>query len=257
MTVFSPILPSWQKTEDPWSMEDILQPDPENPPKYMLQARDLDVLQVLLEHRFMTTHQVNRMFFNGSYGNKSTQRRMRKLFEMGLVMRMRPKDMEPGTKPYVFAITQLGYQVLVKVERISTDQAASFRFEESEHQVEFSRVIHEIDLNDVCLDILESADQQELSVEWIPTKQCRQKVKWTDGKYRVVEPDAIFIFSTDKGEKVLHLEYERSADPRRFQNKLVKWKLYRGQQVWRERYTSEPFICVIGNRENMQTGGRK
>lgn len=37
----------------------------------------------------------------------------------------------------------------------------------------------------------------------------------------------------------------------------MKWKLYRGQQVWRERYSSEPLICVIGSRENWETGGRK
>lgn len=216
MTVFSPILPFWQKSEEPWSLNDLLHPDPENPPKYMLQARDLDILQVLLEHRFMTTHQVNRMFFNSSYGQRATQRRMKQLFEMGLIMRIRPKDLEPGTKPYVFAITQLGYQLLIRVERISSE----VRFEESEHQVEFSRIIHEIDLNNVCLDILESADQRDVSVEWIPTKQCRQRVKMPDGKYRVVEPDAVFVFGTNEGEKILHVEYERSADPDDFR---IRW----------------------------------
>jgi hypothetical protein len=194
------------------------------------------------------------MFFNTAYGQRSTQRRMKKLYEMGLVMRVRPKDLEPGTKPYIFAITELGYQVLVKVERISREHT---RFDESEHQVEFSRVIHELHLNDICLDILEEAERRNLSCEWLPTKMCRQSIRSTDGSIKRIEPDAIFIFYTSGGQKVLHLEYERSADPRRFQEKLVRWKLYRGQQVWKERYQSEPFICVVGSLKQWETGGRK
>lgn len=257
MTVFSTILPSWQRSKEPWSLEQLLFPDPENPPKYMLQSRDLDVLQLLFEHRFLTTNQISRLYYNTEYGIRSTQRRMKQLFEIGVIMRIRPRDEEPGTKPYVFAITHLGYEILRKTERISQDQAQSIRFDESDHQVEFSRVIHELHLNDVCLSIFEEASRRDLSFEWLPTKLCRQSIKMTNGKSRIVEPDAVFIFYTDKGEKVLHLEYERSADQRRFQDKLTKWKLYRGQQVWRERYQSEPLICVVGSREGWETKGRK
>lgn len=166
-------------------------------------------------------------------------------------MKVRPQDMEPETKPNVFTLTTLGYQLLVQVDRVHKDDMKQVTL------VEFSYIIHELNLNDVYLSLFDEREKRGLSFEWLPTKLCRHQVRDNFGKLRVVEPDAVFLFYTDEGQVVLHLEYECSADPRRFKQKLERWKLYRQQQIWKERYETEPIICVIGELEGWSTGGRK
>lgn len=255
MTVFSPILPRWQQTEEPWDISRIINPDPEDLPDYLLQKRDLEVLQLLLEHRFLTTNQIAELYFPTTHGKRAAQRRLKYMFEMGLVKRVRPIDDEPGSKPFVYALTLLGRDVLIRTERVTKEDVGSMFYYNEENQIEFNRIIHELHLNDVCLSILKEADQQGRSFEWLPTKLCRQTLKMPNGRNGVVEPDAVFIFY-DK-PRVLHIEYERSADPRRFHQKLERWKVYREQQIWQERYSVEPVICVIGDREGWETSGRK
>lgn len=225
--------------------------------KFKIQSRDLDILQALLEHRFLTTQHVQKLFFtDGDSGLRYTQRRLKVLFDIGLVMKVRPKDPnEYGTKPNIFTLTDLGFDFLVKVGRVKKE--SNIFYPERDNFVEFNYIIHDVHLNEICLQIFEEANRRKLSFEWIPTKLCRQKIKFPDGKYRIVEPDAIFVFYSPKGQKVLHIEYERSADPRRFREKLKKWKVYRRQQAWKQQFESEPFICVIGEKEELDLSFRK
>jgi hypothetical protein len=257
LSTFNSVIPVWKKTSDPWTIEKILM-DIGKEKEFKIQSRDLDILQALLEHRFLTTPQLNRLFFtDGKSGMRYTQRRLKVFFEIGLVMRIRPKDPnELGTKPNIFALTDLGFDLLMKVGRIKKDDQSYF-YSERDNLIEFSYIIHDLHLNEICLEIFEEANRRKLSFEWLPTKLCRQKLKMPDGKFRIIEPDAIFIFNTPNKQIVLHIEYERSADDRRFKEKLTKWKLYRGQQAWKERFGSEPFVCVIGEREGLDTGFRK
>lgn len=253
---FSSIIPQWRKTREPWTLEMLIDPN-KNPIRFTLQERDLEILQGLLEHRFLTSPQLHRLFFTeGSGGARYTQQRLKIFYDIGLVMKVRPQDLDPGTKPNVFALTTLGYQLLTLVGRIESGDR-SFFYNESENLVEFSFIIHELNLNEICLSLFDECEKKGFSFEWLPTKLCRQQVRDAYGKNRIVEPDAIFLFYTPNEQVVLHLEYERSADPRRFKQKLERWKLYRNQQVWKERYETEPIICVVGDREGWSTGGRK
>ncbi|MCS1352826.1 replication-relaxation family protein [Mechercharimyces sp. CAU 1602] len=257
MNKFSNILPKWEMSDSKWTIEMLLGME-KNPFKFSLQSRDLDILQFLLEHRFLTTHQISILLFpDGIHGLRSTQRRMKTLYNVGLVMKVRPRDGDPGSKPNIFGLTHLGKDLLIRSSRVHSDEAAAVFYSLEENIIEFSYMLHDLHLNEFCLEIFKEANNRKLSFEWLPTKLCRQHVKLPNGKYRVVEPDAIFIFTTDQGQKVLHVEYERSADPRRFREKITRWKLYRRQQTWKEKYDTEPFICVVGDRESWETGGRK
>lgn len=223
---------------------------------FSLQERDLSVIQALIEHRFLTTSQIQRMFF-GTGNLRYTQTRLKQLFQIGLTMKMRPMDDDPGSKETIHAATKTGKDLLLQVGRMDREEANSLFHTESENLVDFSYMLHDLQLNELCLKLFEEADRRKLSFEWLPTKLCRQQVKMEDGKFRVVEPDAVFIFYTQYGQRILHIEYERSADPRRFRQKLHRWNWYRRRQAWKQMFTAEPFILVIGDREGWETGGRK
>ncbi|MFD1676358.1 replication-relaxation family protein [Alicyclobacillus fodiniaquatilis] len=248
-------LPLWERSEEAWELMRILQPIEED--KFNLTSRDLDILQALLEHRFLTLNQIVRIHFRSKSGYYTCSRRMRKLFQIGLVLRYRPMVMKnEGSAPYIFSISQLGYEVISKTRFLEQD-ISSLYYREDGNIIELSRIIHELELNDFCLDFFEEAIAKKLRFEWTPTRLTRQSFSVTGGKTFTVEPDAVFHIYTQKGERVLHIEYERSADRRRFRQKIERWKAYRKQQAWREKYGAEPFILVVGHERSVETNGRK
>jgi predicted transcriptional regulator len=255
MTTFSTMaLPIWEKSSSPWPIEKILEPQSDS--KFDLTRRDLNILEALLEHRFFTAMQIQRLFFKTKSGYKTCSRRLKTLFEVGLVLRYRPMVYKgEGSAPYIFSLSQLGYEVLNKTRFIHEDISGVF-YRADANIVETSRINHELELNEFCLDLFEEASIRKLNFEWIPTRLTRQRFS-SGGKTILVEPDAVFHIYTPKGERVLHIEFERSADRRRFRQKIDRWKEYRNKQIWRERYGSEPFILVVGYERSMETGGRK
>ncbi len=248
-------LPFWEKSEEAWELKRILQPREED--KFNLTSRDLDILQALLEHRFLTLNQIVRIYFRSKSGYYTCSRRMRKLFQIGLVLRYRPLvTKSEGSAPFIFSLSQLGYEVISKTRFLEQDISGLF-YREDGNIVELSRILHELELNDFCLDVFEEAIAKKLRFEWTPTRLTRQSFSAPGGKTIIIEPDAVFHIYTPKGERILHIEYERSADWRRFRQKIERWTEYRKRQVWRERYGSEPFILVVGHERAVETNGRK
>lgn len=257
MTTFSPVLPYWQRTEQPWSFDSILNKE-EQPFDFQLRDRDLDILQACLEHRFLTTLQLHELYFTeGNGGLRYTQRRMKLLYEIGLLMKTRPRTGEPGSKPNIFALTRLGFDLLVQLDCIDREEGSLVYYSEEDNIISFDYMIHDLHLNELCIQIFKEAKARNLSFEWLPTKLCRQQIRMPGGKERKVEPDAVFLFYQGNEQIALHIEYERAANPRRFREKMTRWKVYRKQQAWKEKYQAEPFILVIGDREGWETGGRK
>lgn len=250
----SSALPYWEKSEEPWEVKRIIQSEEE---KFNLTPRDLDILQTLLEHRFLTLNQLVRIYFRSSSGYYSCSRRMRQLFNVGLVLRYRPLVRKSeGSAPYIFALSQLGYEVLAKVRFLDEDISGMF-YREDSNIIEISRIMHELELNEFCLDLFDAAIAKKLRFDWLPTRLTRQSFSASGGKTIIVEPDAVFHIYTPKGERILHIEYERSADRRRFRQKIDRWTEYRKRQAWRDRYGAEPFILVVGHENAVETNGRK
>lgn len=118
-------LPFWEKSEEAWELKRILQPREED--KFNLTSRDLDILQALLEHRFLTLNQIVRIYFRSKSGYYTCSRRMRKLFQIGLVLRYRPLvTKSEGSAPFIFSLSQLGYEVISKTRFLEQDISGLF-----------------------------------------------------------------------------------------------------------------------------------
>ncbi len=248
-------IPRWEQNEAPGELESLLH--------LGYTERDIDVLQSLLEHRFLTTSQIIRMRFRGlskRSAEEKCRKRMKVLFEKGLVLRYRPK-LPPGcgSSQFIYALSHAGFRVIRHLRGHEYDQNVDDMYFREGNHVELGRIIHELELNDFCLDVCDELRQRGYEFEWIPTRLTRQSFQTSYGKSAIMEPDAVFTIQTDKGEKVLHIEYERSADRRRFRQKLERWKEYRKTESWRGFYGSEPLIMVVGNGfvDETDSAGRK
>lgn len=84
-----------------------------------LTLRDLELLQVLFTARFLTTIQLQRLFWQPSKGGmwgpkKDCERRLRQLTQAGLVRRIeRPVKRGEARLPYIYTLAKGGKEVLV------------------------------------------------------------------------------------------------------------------------------------------------
>lgn len=234
-----------------------------DPITYHVEERDLAIMEVLFFRRFLTSEQIRREFFPSRIsGAKDTRRacqaRLRILYKKGFLDRFRPPTAKgEGSHPYVYTLDRLGYELIkhLRPERITN------RWNFREKVLQYTKVIHELELNEFCLTFREEAAKKGIEVTWLTTRQTVQKVKMADvGRSPLYAPDAILIWRTEpndaESERVLHVEYERSADKRWFLEKMITWKEYRRQALWKKvAYPKEPKILVIGRKLELPKSG--
>ncbi len=90
--------------------------------RFALTARDLDIVEAVARHRFLTSDQIARLF-----GGGRTKRRLTELFHAGgyldrpirqLDLKMRNGELEPGGLPMVYALSEKGAKLLVGEGRL-------------------------------------------------------------------------------------------------------------------------------------------
>lgn len=238
------------------SLDDIMA----DPFTYHVEDRDLALMEALFFRRFLTSEQIRREFFPPQVSGakdirRACQARLKLLYKRGFIDRFRPPSTKgDGSHPYVYTIDRPGYLLLkhLRPERITN------RWNFREKVLQFSKVIHELELNEFCLTFREEASQKGIEVTWLTTRQAAQKVKLAaGGRSPLYAPDAILIWRSDaETEHVLHVEYERSADKRWFLEKMVTWKEYRKQALWKNAaYPREPKILVVGRKQELPRVG--
>lgn len=241
------------------TLDDILA----DPITYHAEERDLEIMETLFFRRFLTSEQIRREFFpprTSETKDKSRfcQRRLHILYKRCFVDRFRPPSTKgEGSHPYVYTLDRPGYELLKHMRPDRITNRWNFR----EKVLQFTKVIHELELNEFCLTFREEASKQGIEVTWLTTRQTVQKVKLADGgRSPLYAPDAILIWRSDSGdpetERVMHVEYERSADKRWFLEKMTTWKEYRRQALWKKvAYPKEPKILVVGRRQELPRAG--
>lgn len=248
-------VPVYQSRSLP-TIEEILA----DPITYHVEQRDLDVMEALFFRRFLTSEQIRREFFPPHVqGAKNIRRvcqeRLRLLYKRCFLDRFRPPVTKgEGSHPYVYTLDRPGYELLKHLRPGRITNRWSFR----EKVLQFTKVIHELELNEFCLTFREEARQKGIEVTWLTTRQAVQKVKLADGgRSPLYAPDAVLIWRSPTGmENVLHVEYERSADKRWFLEKMITWKEYRRQALWKKvAYPKEPKILVVGRKQELPRGG--
>jgi hypothetical protein len=234
-----------------------------DPITYHVEERDLALMEALFFRRFLTSEQIRREFFppqnpGAKDVRRACQARLRLLYKRCFIDRFRPPSTKgDGSHPYVYTLDRPGYQLLKHLRPERMSNRWSFR----EKVLQFTKVIHELELNEFCLTFREEAAKRGIEVTWLTTRQAIQKVKLVNGgRSPVYAPDAMLIWRTDQNdaatEQVLHVEYERSADKRWFLEKILTWKEYRRLALWKKvAYPKEPKILVVGQKKALPRAG--
>jgi hypothetical protein len=180
----------------------------------VLTDRDRRLLEDLFDHRVLTVHQIEEMYFTSG---PVTRRRMLRLARLGVVRRFHPPAL--GSAPYHYVLATLGARV-VAAQRAVEFKDLRFREEnveelphrpEREHLVEtngfFSRLIR------ACRD-----DGSFRVAEWWGERRCRHR--WGE----IVFPDAYGRLHGPQGGVSFFLEYDRGTErPWRLAAKLVAY----------------------------------
>ncbi|MEG6617619.1 replication-relaxation family protein [Peptococcaceae bacterium 1198_IL3148] len=235
-------IPQWSKPKKPsGNVDNLLKRN-----DFKLQERDLDILEFFLNHPFVITEQVAKLFYNHcAKPTQNASRRLKTLYDMGLLWRTRPfVSKGKGTHQYIFCITKLAYNLITQVREL--DYTDEINFQECDNVVEMSRIAHELELNEFCIELIQKAKEKNLEFNWSGTKRSWQKItpKTPGSKGYVISPDAMIRVDNN----IYHIEYERYCDKDNFYKKCMKWKRYRQDRAWKELYPKEPIILVVGNK---------
>lgn len=248
-------VPNWNSPAKPMTFEEVLEKAAGL--HGIITTKDLDILDSLYHYRFLLNSQVGKLFYGGG-NNPSVQavKRMKKLFDRGLILRFRPiVSKHEGTHQYIYALSQLGYDVLVQLrKREEKGYEDEPRWQETNNVVEMTRLIHELELNEFCISIQSECEKRKIDFDWWPTRLTWQRVipRQIGAKPYMISPDAVLRV----GKNLFHVEYERSATPERFLEKTYRWKRYRMAGAWKEKWSQEPTILVVGGREPGEVRGR-
>ncbi|HBV97555.1 MAG: hypothetical protein JL50_04095 [Peptococcaceae bacterium BICA1-7] len=249
------VLPQWEYPKNPMSFEEVLKKAPGV--HGILTTKDLDILETLFYYRFLLTGQVGRLFYQEARNPyKQASTRLKTLFDRGMILRFRPiVSKHEGTHQYIFALSQLGYDILFHVrKREEKEYEDDTRWQETNNVVEMSRLIHELELNEFCINLQLECEKRQLAFDWHPTRLTWQRVvpRQIGAKPYRVSPDAVIRVE----KNLFHVEYERSADPEKFFVKTGRWKRYRASGAWKEKWSQEPTILVVGGREPGEVKGK-
>ncbi|MCL5272596.1 MAG: replication-relaxation family protein [Gammaproteobacteria bacterium] len=211
------------------------------------------MLEFFLNHPWIITDQVARVFYshckNPAY---NASKRLKCLYDVGLLWRTRPfVSKGKGTHQFIFCITRLAYNLLSQVRHL--DYMNDVNWQEYDNVVEMSRIVHELELNELCISLMEEAFSRNIEFTWTGTRCSRHKVssKTPGGKSYVICPDSVIRVE----KNIFHVEYERYCDKDNFYKKCVRLKRYRQERAWKELYPVEPIFLIVGNKEPGETIG--
>lgn len=246
--------------------------EPQNPvpnAKYLLRngkeldfgvtVRDLDILEALMKYRFLFTSQIGSIFYNHTkIPSKNASKRLIKMFNLGLVKRYRPFAMPgSGSNEFIYSLATLGYELLYSLRLRDNPDFENYQsWREEKNDLEMSRIIHELELNDFCIAFMNYSREKSFDFDWVPTQEAVQVVNQGPGKKNLyVRPDALIWIEAEGINKIFHVEYERYSDTRRFKEKIRAWKKYRALGAWKETMTVEPTILIVGSEADGEVIG--
>lgn len=223
--------------------------------KARLSERDYAILERLYDARILSTTDIARLYYRlGVYGKElahrqlAAKRRMTMLHELGLLFRMRPRlAMGEGTSPYLYMLTRLGFDLLRRVRWDRDEEREQVRYTDPA-MLDFSRFVHNVDLNGFCTSWCEALDNRGVEREWTPTSRAMQQAR---DRYRTLRffPDAIMRVGPWEEGAVWFVEWERSAEASKLSAKLERlheWsRLTGGGRPW----PTPPRMLVVAYHE--------
>lgn len=180
----------------------------------VLTDRDRKLLEDLLEHRVLTIHQIEEMYFNSG---PVTRRRMVRLTRLGVVLRFETPAL--GSSPYHYVLSTFGARV-VAAQRGVEFKELKFREEDVESLPYNPELRHLLGVNGFFARLIQACrdDGDHRVAEWWGERRCRRQ--W--GK--IVFPDAYARLHGPHGGVSFLLEYDRGTEsPSRLAAKLTAY----------------------------------
>lgn len=232
----------------------------EQPMPIRLTLRDLEILETLYTARYLTTFQIQALFWKpvrgGKHGPKKTcERRMRLLYQAGLVRRIEmPVKRGEGPKPFIYALDRKGAELLVT--ELGVDPATlEWRPRPQEENYPFLEHLltttdFRIALQDACIhcdvELLMWRDEKELRSEGMFD---RVTIANPSGKEQTtaVIPDAVFMLSKEGKRGLFFVEIDMrsvTVQPTRWERKGWVKKI----QAYNAYVRSETYAARYENR---------
>lgn len=114
----------------------------------LLTKRDKEIILTLYEQRFLTTEQLQKLFFSYLFG---AQRRLKILYERGFINRLRPKA-NKGSAQYVYFLSRLGAHLVAFYKGIKQSEL-NWRQKRLRNEVVFLE--HTLAINEVYVALKE------------------------------------------------------------------------------------------------------
>lgn len=224
------------------SVEDILDKDKT---KINMQLRDVKMLATLLGAKFMTTNQLSACFWSGHDAERACRRRLRTLWNYGLLARIRPRaKSKTGSLPWIWAITKKAIQILDRSglplyeERLKKETS----YDETSTTLPSQILLrHSILVSEFGTRCLASGgdwyfDHETATALDVPILNTKTKLYY---------PDAILEWGSDEKKITWLLELERSAQQRRFREKMSIWRSLR-LLAKTEGTLDNQFVVIVG-----------
>lgn len=217
-----------------------------------LTARDHEILATLSTARYLTTDQIQQLFWNGATGSvgprKACERRLRKLREQGFVRAIeQPVTRAEASKPYIYTLAERGAAHLGFHPREIEEATPSYPF-----------LTHLLRTNDLRIAVLLACDRLGLTlVEWLDEKLLRSTgrkeyvvLPGSEGasERAGVTPDAAFLIQRSEKKALFFVEVDDATvtvapsiwQRRGWTRKIRVYLAYFASECYQKRYGNRP-----------------
>lgn len=222
-----------------------------------IKLRDLQILNALSILLYMTTQQIQELFWTESRGGehglrKACERRMRLLHKARLVRRIeQPTILGEGTKPFIYAISRQGADLLVAELGIDPKDI-DWRPKSQEHNYPFLE--HALLITDFRIALQKACPLANVGLAgWLDEKELRKEgmtdqvtlLGPNDEKLKTaVIPDAAFLLDRDGKKALFFVEIDRGTvtiqpsvwERKGWSKKLLAYQEYMKTEAYMTRY---------------------
>jgi hypothetical protein len=240
----------------------IIYQQPPKIPEPQITQRDLHLLHALHTHCYLTTPQIQLLFWPATKGIggtvgllKACQERLRRLTAHGYIRRIMPFIRQgDGRLPYIYSLDKRGAQRLAEEMGI-TISAVPYQPKNAENNPSYLR--HFLTMNEVRLALIVACNKNSISlVEWISDKELKAtgmkeyviltSPKGTTQKAAVV-PDACFTLRKNHNRALFFLELDLGTvtispslwERRGWMRKIQAYQAYLASDAFKKRYGTQ------------------
>lgn len=214
-----------------------------------LTKRDMNILRTLYYHRFMSTSQIQRIFFDGTYSDVVTRRRLKKLRDNELIKSYYRAD----NADMIHTINEDGVFIVAAMEgKVFNDMYYNTR----KDLLAFGLAEHSLLLTDVYIKLLEHSETLEGQIELFQVEKLNEEeFEYQGNKYKF-RPDIFLIYRPDKNKDIVRLFFievdNGTENPKLFfkDKKIPAYETFYNSNIFQERYNGLfPEIVVLCHDE--------